>query len=337
MSKWRARHDACRRDSICRFNRVLSLPLFALVAWSVELAFGWPSWLHALIRHPVVWLGALINVFDKILNRPNWPHAARYLTGAISTLVVVAIATGLAWMLTRLLLDHWWGKFIEIAMAASQIASRSLFAHVADVARPLSQQDLSGAKQAVAMIVGRDLSQLDEAAVARASLESLAENMSDGVIAPLFWGACLGLPGLVAYKAINTLDSMIGHRSDRYEAYGGFAARLDDIANLVPARLTAALIAIASYRRKSFLVAIRDASRHRSPNAGWPEAAMAGALNVRLSGPRRYNGEIHPEPWLNVEGKDPDAASIWQGLRLYRRALCLAALVLLFIGWSVTR
>lgn len=337
VSKWRARHDACRRGAICRFNRVLSLPLFALAAWSVEIAFGWPSSLYARIRHPVVWLGALINVFDRALNRPEWPHVARYLAGAISTLALIAIATGMAWALTRLLMEYWWGQFIEIAIAASLIASRSLFAHVADVARPLGQQDLSGAKQAVAMIVGRDPSQLDDAAVARASLESLAENMSDGVIAPLFWVACLGLPGLVAYKAINTLDSMIGHRSDRYEAFGGFAARLDDIANLVPARLTAALIAVASFRSQSFLAAIRDASGHRSPNAGWPEAAMAGALNVRLSGPRRYNGELHTEPWLNADGKDPDTASIWQGLRLYRRALCLAALILLFVGWSVTR
>ena len=306
-----------------------------LAAWGVEVAFGWPAWLYARIRHPVVWMGALIDLCDRSLNRTDWAYGARYALGAVSTLIIIVALTGLAWGLTRLLAGIWWGIIIEITFAASLIASRSLYGHVANVARPLNHDDLSEARLAVSMIVGRDPAQLDAPAIARASLESLAENMSDGVIAPLFWGACLGLPGLVAYKAVNTLDSMIGHRSDIYEAFGGFAARLDDIANLVPARLTAMLIALASLRLRSFSVAFRDARAHRAPNAGWPESAMAGALNVRLSGPRIYNGQLHPEPWLNADGKDPDADSIWAGLVLYRRALILGALILVAIGLAV--
>ncbi|MEM8920491.1 MAG: adenosylcobinamide-phosphate synthase CbiB, partial [Pseudomonadota bacterium] len=226
----------------------------------------------------------------------------------------------------------WWGVALEALIAASLVASRSLYTHVAAVAAPMAKNDLARARRAVARIVGRDPDQLDEAGVARAGLESLAENASDGVIAPLFWGALFGLPGLAAYKAINTLDSMIGHKNDRFAAFGGFAARLDDFANWIPARLTGSLIAAASLTRSSFNVMLRDARHHRSPNAGWPEAAMAGGLGVRLSGPRRYSDHISEEPWLNKDARDPDAADITAGLAIYRRAMILAACILAFIA-----
>ncbi|MFM7404892.1 MAG: cobalamin biosynthesis protein, partial [Erythrobacter sp.] len=171
--------------------------------------------------------------------------------------------------------------------------------------------------------------QLDDAGVARAALESLAENASDGIVAPLFWGAVLGLPGIAAYKAINTLDSMIGHRTARYEDFGKASARLDDLVNLIPARLTGVALALVSGRRAALSVMWRDAGRHRSPNAGWPEAAMAGALGVRLSGPRVYGDQVANEPWLNASAPDPGPADLAKGLGLYRRAmvLCGAALV----------
>jgi adenosylcobinamide-phosphate synthase len=176
------------------------------------------------------------------------------------------------------------------------------------------------------MIVGRDPSQLDAAGIARAATESLAENTSDGIVAPLFWGAIFGLPGIAAYKAINTLDSMIGHRTPRYEAFGWAAARIDDVANLIPARLTGLLFAIVSVRPCIALATMwRDAGQHRSPNAGWPEAAMAGALDIRLSGPRIYEGRLSQEPWLNGEAADPTAADLNRALALYRRAMLLLA------------
>jgi adenosylcobinamide-phosphate synthase len=195
---------------------------------------------------------------------------------------------------------------------------------VAAVARPLQAGDIAGARVAVAQIVGRDPAILDEAGIARAAIESLAENASDGIVAPVFWGALFGLPGIIGYKAINTLDSMIGHRTERHEAFGWASARIDDLANVVPARLTGLLFALLAPRPlDSMACMIRDARRHRSINAGWPEAAMAGALGVRLSGPRIYHGSIAEEPWLNEAARDPRAADIARGLAIYARAMIL--------------
>ena len=188
---------------------------------------------------------------------------------------------------------------------------------------------MPAAKRAVAMIVGRDLDDRP-APIARAALESLAENASDGIVAPVFWAAVAGLPGIAAYKAINTLDSMIGHRSERHALFGRVAARLDDLVNLPASRLTALLFLLAAPPNKGrvWRVIRRDARRHRSPNAGWPEAAMAGALDVRLSGPRRYHGVESPEPWLNETARDPAPRDLTAGLRLYRRAMLMLGLAL---------
>ncbi|MEL6472532.1 MAG: adenosylcobinamide-phosphate synthase CbiB [Pseudomonadota bacterium] len=313
----------------------MSAAALMLLAWAVEVSLSWPDWLYRRIRHPVVWMGILIRAMDQSLNREVWPHSARYFAGAATTLLAVTVTTAIAVGVALALPDTWWGIGFEAAVASSLIASRSLHAHVAAVARPLSAGDLAGARSAVAMIVGRDPHQLDGAGVARAGLESLAENASDGVVAPLFWGAIFGLPGLVAYKTINTLDSMIGHRNDRHAAFGGFAARLDDVANLVPARLTGLLIAVASLKTRAFIAVVRDARRHRSPNAGWPEAAMAGGLGVRLSGPRTYGSKISKEPWLNGDAPDPTGDDVHAGLVLYKRAMALAALVLIVLAWSL--
>lgn len=221
---------------------------------------------------------------------------------------------------------------IEAALASSLIASRSLYEHVANVATPLVAGDLAASRLAVSQIVGRDPETLDRAAVARASLETLAENASDGVIAPVFYGVLFGLPGLAAYKAINTLDSMIGHRTARYLAFGGFAARLDDVVNFIPARLMGLLFAIISLRGTAFKIMWRDAGKHRSPNAGWPESSLAGALGVRLSGPRHYGDRLTQEPWLNEQAADPCPMDINRGLALYVRAMMLAAFIILSIA-----
>ena len=303
-----------------------------LTAWAIEAVVGWPDRLYRLVRHPVVWLGGLIRRLDNDLNRPNSPHGVRYLLGAVASLFTVALVTALALLVAHAFSDSWAGFAVQAALASSLLASRSLYQHVASVAAPLSEGDLPAARKAVSLIVGRDPAQLDEAGIARASIESLAENASDGVLAPLFWGVLFGLPGLAAYKAINTLDSVIGHRNDRHTAFGGFAARLDDIANIIPARLTGLLIAIASARPSALSVMIRDARRHRSPNAGWPEAAMAGALGVRLSGPRIYGDRRNEEPWLNPDTRDPGSADIRKALHLYLLALAGAALLLIGVA-----
>lgn len=314
----------------------MSVPALMLIAWLIELGFGWPNWLYQRVKHPVVWFGALVSLFDRALNRPIWSHHIRYFTGMLSSLGLVVVMTGLAVLLTAYLPNTWWGVAIEAIIASSLLASRSLYAHVQAVATPLFQADLEGARRAVSQIVGRDPQSLDHAGIARAGIESLAENASDGVIAPLFWGALFGLPGLVAYKAINTLDSMIGHRDPPYTAYGGFAARLDDVANLVPARLTGLLFATASLKASAFSVMFKDAPQHRSPNAGWPEAAMAGALGVRLSGPRIYGDYTSDEPWLNGRANDPSVADMKASLSLYIRAMMLAGVGLVLLSWRLS-
>jgi adenosylcobinamide-phosphate synthase len=306
----------------------MSTALLMLAAWAIEALFGWPDWLFRLVRHPVVWFGAIVRWLERRLNREHWAHAARYVGGAVSSLLAISLATGLAWLISSALADTGTGFVLEAMIASSLLASRSLFEHVANVARPLASGDIASARRSVALIVGRDPAQLDEGGIARASIESLAENSSDGVVAPLFWGAIFGLPGIVAYKAINTLDSMIGHRNSRYAAFGGFAARLDDLMNFLPARLTGLLIAVVSGQKRVFTITLQDASRHRSPNAGWPEAAMAGALGIRLSGPRVYGDRTSPEPWLNGDAPDPSPGHLNQGLRLYVRAMALCAALL---------
>lgn len=306
-------------------------PALMLAAWGIEVAIGWPDRLYRLIRHPVVWLGALISMFDCWLNQPGWPYSVRYACGVFTTAVIVGGAGGGALLATCLLPETHWGFVIEALIASSVIASRSLYAHVAAVVRPLLQDDLEGARSAVAMIVGRDPQNLDAAGVSRAALESLAENASDGVVAPILWGVLFGLPGIAAYKAVNTLDSMLGHRTETYAAFGGFAARLDDAANLVPARLTGLCFAIAGFSGAALAVMRRDAQFHRSLNAGWPEGAMAGALGVRLSGPRRYGDDVREEPWLNGDARDPVAGDVARGLNLYVRAMSVFAIALLSV------
>ena len=307
----------------------MSALLLITAAWMVEILVGWPNWIYKRIRHPVVWLGAFIAALDQSLNRETRTSAVRYALGTFAATLAIGLSIAIAWGLSVILPNNWWGHAIEVAIASSLIASRSLYSHVSAVCRPLMANDLDSARQAVSQIVGRDPTLLDEAGIARASLESLAENASDGVVAPVFWGAIFGLPGVAAYKAINTLDSMIGHRNSRYQLFGGFAARLDDLANLIPARITGILLSVASFSWSTFTVMLRDADKHRSPNAGWPEAAMAGGLSVRLSGPRAYSEHTSHEPWLNETARDPVASDLPRGLNLYRKAMGLGVMGLI--------
>lgn len=289
----------------------------ALIALLLDAALGWPDALYRRIGHPVTWLGAMIGWLDVRLNRGG--H--RIARGMAASLAVIAAA-----VLPAMALQAWLGPAAAF-LAWPLVAARSLDDHLRAVGGPLLAGDLDAARRATAMIVGRDVTRADTPALARASIESLAENASDGVIAPLFWAVMAGLPGIAAYKAINTLDSMIGHRTPRHDLFGRFAARLDDVANWIPARITAGLIAVVG-GNGAWATARRDARAHRSPNAGWPEAAMAGALGVRLSGPRIYADRIADEPWLNGNARDPDAADLIRAIGLYRRAVVLAGALL---------
>jgi len=310
-----------------------------LLALIIDAGMGWPKPLFAWIGHPVSWMGAIISALDHHLNRDNASDVARRAAGVFCAVAVIALATTAGWICSSLLPRHWMGPslatFLAALLAWPLIAARSMHDHVNAVARPLAAGNIKMAREAVAMIVGRDPAQLDAAGVARAATESLAENTSDGIVAPIFWGVILGLPGIAAYKAINTLDSMIGHRTPRHEAFGWAAARIDDVANVIPARLTGLLFtAVATRPRVALATMWRDARRHRSPNAGWPEAAMAGALGIRLSGPRSYGGETAPEPWLNGMAPDPGPGDLNRALALYRRAMIVFALGLALIAFG---
>lgn len=308
----------------------MSMAAMMALALAIDGAIGWPAKVYARIGHPVTWIGALIGAIESVWNRGG--RMRRRWMGALCVIVVIATAAAPALAVQALLPGGAWGLVLGAVLAWPLIAARSLYDHVAAVAGPLSSGDLAGARAAVAMIVGRDPARLDAAGVARAALESLSENASDGIVAPLFWGAVGGLPGIAAYKAINTMDSMIGHRNDRYEDFGKVAARLDDVVNLIPARLTALAFAIVSGRTAALRVMWRDAGAHRSPNAGWPEAAMAGALGVRLSGPRIYGDRVADEPWLNAGAPDPLPGDLARGLALYLRAMVLCGAGLLAVA-----
>ncbi len=307
-------------------------PAAMLVALIVDVCVGWPNGLYRAIGHPVGWIGRVISAAEQSMNRGN--GSARRAKGSLLVLVLVGFVWLVAWRICQFLPGGLAEAILTGILAWPLVAARALHVHVANVGQPLEHGDIEGARAEVSKIVGRNPQSMGEGAIGRAALESLAENSSDGVIAPLFWGAIFGLPGIAVYKTINTLDSMIGYRNDRYREFGWAAARLDDLVNLVPARLTGLLIcgAAVGVRRTTFRTMLRDAGRHRSPNAGWPEAAMAGALGVRLSGPRVYDDRETDDPWLNPVANDPRAEDIGRGLRLYRRAVGSFGAILLILA-----
>ena len=312
----------------------------AFTALAIEAAFGFPDALYRRIGHPVGWIGALIARCDRAWNRHEFSLGRRRLLG-LGTLLLLLFVSGLAGMIISLLAQDflaWLASTLVCgALASTLLAQRSLDAHVRAVADALEQKGIEAGRHAVSMIVGRDTASLDEAGVSRAAIESLAENFSDGVVAPLFWLLVAGLPGIFSYKAINTADSMIGHKSDSYLAFGWASARADDLVNLPASRLSALWLVLASTAlsglspRRAIAAVWRDAGRHRSPNAGWPEAAMAGALGLRLAGPRVYDGSLVDDDWVGDGRETANAKDIRAALRHYRVACaiqlaCVAAL-----------
>lgn len=300
----------------------------------LEFCFGYPERLFRAVGHPVSWTGRLINALDHSINRETAGLRARRLAGALALVALLALVGAIATVVQHELLRLRFGFLPLALLAGTFIAQRSLHRHVADVAEALDTGGLDSGRAAVAQIVGRNPGSLDAAGVSRAAIESLAENFSDGIVAPVIWLVIGGLPGIVLYKAINTADSMIGHRTVRHEAFGWAAARLDDLVNLPASRLSALLlIGAAALMRNASVAAAwravrRDAPRHRSPNAGYPEAAMAGALKLSLAGPRVY-GTLRVDDAFMGEGRiEANAADIRQALALFRRADALLIAIL---------
>ncbi|AWN39142.1 adenosylcobinamide-phosphate synthase CbiB [Methylobacterium radiodurans] len=309
------------------------------LALAIEAAAGYPDALYRALGHPVTWIGRLIAALDRGLNRGGF--ARRRSMGVLALIVLLGTVGAAALALTALLAlaGPYAGLVLLAVLCASLPAQRSLHDHVAAVPRALRAEGLAGGRRAVSMIVGRDPETLDEAAICRAAIESLAENFSDGIVAPAVWIGLSGLPGGALYKAVNTADSMIGHRTPRHEAFGWAAARLDDLVNLPASRLTAGLIVAAAGIHgvragfdagesrpspgRALAAVLRDARRHRSPNAGWPEAAMAGALGLALAGPRVYGGTVVADAWMGDGRAAAGPADIERALALYRTACLL--------------
>jgi adenosylcobinamide-phosphate synthase len=311
----------------------------ALVAIATEAMVGYPNAVYRLIGHPVTWIGKFITWCDTAWNSGARSSRERQLYGVVTLLLLLVVSLSAGMVIAAVLDRLLPGLFAVVlcgVLASTLLAQRSLDTHVLAVAKGLETEGLAGGRTAVAHIVGRDTKSLDEAAVCRAAIESLAENFSDGVVAPLFWMVALGLPGALAYKAINTADSMIGHKTERYRAFGWASARCDDLVNLPASRLSALWLAVAAIPLGlspggALRTIRRDAGHHRSPNAGWPEAAMAGALGIRLSGPRIYDGVPVEERWVGEGRSELTARDIRAALRLYRTACALQIAVLVLI------
>jgi adenosylcobinamide-phosphate synthase len=309
-----------------------------LVALALDATIGYPHVIFRVIGHPVTWIGAMISLTETRLNSDRFSKSARRALGVGSLAAWLILAGGVAALASALCKGSSVGILALGCLSASLPAQRSLYEHVRAVADALETSGLQAGRDAVSKIVGRKTSALDEAGVARAAIESLAENFSDGVVAPAFWLALAGLPGGVLYKTINTADSMVGHRTPRFESFGWASARLDDIVNLPASRLAAIWLVLAAFldgrtsMYAAFRTIMRDARRHRSPNAGWPEAAMAGALGLKLAGPRVYGETLVDDAYMGDGRREAQVIDIRRALVLYRRSLLIQYLALAILA-----
>ncbi|MBO6548577.1 MAG: cobalamin biosynthesis protein CobD [Rhizobiales bacterium] len=317
--------------------RALLLILAILLDWLISD----PKRLYSHILHPVQYMGEVLSWIERRLNKQTVSLTKQKLRGVFGLFFYLSIwlSVGIAISLICNVIGIW-GMALEVLLAAILLSGRSLYEHVRDVNEALKFKTIEEARLSVGQIVGRDVTALDERGVARAAIESGAENLSDGFIAPVLFYFIAGLPGLIFYKAVNTADSMIGHKTQRFLGFGWAAARFDDLLNWVPARLTGFLIMIiAQFRYRNggevFRVMMKDHSKHSSPNAGWPESAMAGALGIALAGPRVYFDVMKQDPWINAKGRlDTDAEDIWQALAVMKRAVFYILPVIGLIGAS---
>lgn len=312
--------------------------ILLVVGLILDAALGRMGPVFRVIPHPVVLIGRLVSWCDTKLNRPHRSQMDRAVRGALTVLVITVLAGVVGWGVQWLTHHHDFGWMVELFLITALLAQRELYTAVKRVKTALQRDGLESARTEVGQIVGRDPAYLDEAGISRAAIESLSENFSDGVVAPVFWYVLFGFPGLLVYKAINTLDSMIGYKNDTYRAFGFTAARLDDVVNLIPARLAGLLLTLAAIVTprasplSAFRIMWRDASKHNSPNAGWPEAATAGALGVALAGPRRYAKHTADAPWIGDGSAELSAVHIRRALYLFAVACLINALIVCVIA-----
>ncbi len=312
---------------------VLDPLVILLIAMILDAAIGEAGGLFRRVPHPVQVIGNLIGVLDNRLNRETRSRADRTARGFLVVVLVCGLSAIVGWAVAWLTRNHDFGWIVELTLTFALLAQRSLYDHVRAVAGALADGGIEAGREAVSHIVGRDVRQLDGHGVARAAIESCAENFSDGVVAPVFWYLLFGFPGLLIYKAVNTMDSMIGYTNPRYRAFGMAAARLDDALNFIPARLaglflvSAAIPAPNANPAAALKAMIRDAGKHRSPNAGWPEGAMAGALGLALAGPRRYAETVVDGSWIGDGRARATEKDIDRALYMYRVACLINGLM----------
>ncbi len=317
----------------------VALVLFGALV--IDAIIGEPKWLYQRVTHPVAIIGKFIDVLETAFFKRRQGRGLQMASGLSLVLICLAVFAGAAMLIAWICTKFSAGSVVLMLLTSMFLAGRSLFDHVREVAHGLTTL-LQGGREAVAKIVGRDPDSLDQAGIARAAIESLAENFSDAVVAPVLWFLLLGFPGLVAYKVINTLDSMIGHRNDRYEWFGKVAARLDDAVNWPAARLSGFILVLAAavvpgfHGQSALVTMLRDAGQHKSVNAGWPEAAMAGALNIALAGPRVYDGKRVEDDWMGTGRQDIAAPDIDRALRLYLTANVILASSVLSLWWLLS-
>lgn len=300
---------------------MLNEPFVILAAFALDLIIGDPSW----FSHPVVIIGKMITFGETYLNRGG--NTLRKALGILLALLIVIISAIIPYLLLILLARVSWHLAIavNVFLCSLTIATKGLRQAALDVLHPLQKGNLADSRYCLSKMVGRDTEHLNHSEIIKATIESVAENCSDGVIAPLFYMAVGGAPLAYAYKAINTLDSMLGYKNQRFIDFGWGAAKLDDLANLIPARITAILLTLASMSlgkpwKNAFRMLIRDGKKHPSPNAGYPEAAMSGALGVQLSGPSLYDGEIHLKPFIGEPLESPQLRHITESIQLIATA-----------------
>lgn len=301
-----------------------------LIGYTADLIWADPE----QMPHPIRWFGWLIAKGDKLLNHNNF----RFIKGMLLTLLLLSLTYLSLWYMDRLLwaLNSWVKIAFDALFVFWGIANKTLINEVSKVFKAL-KRGLSEGRTQVARIVGRDTSQLDEQEIKRAALESLSENLSDGVIAPLFFYALFGVPGIMTYKMVNTLDSMIGYNNDKYGQFGKFAALLDDVVNFIPARLTAALLSLSAWDANGWRFALKYGRAHKSPNSGYPEAALAGILNCRFGGPNYYGGQLVPKPYIGEKDKTLHDEDFNKALRLNHTATFIFILIIIVchIIWNI--
>ena len=294
------------------------MPLILLIALTLDIVIGWPEKIYANIGHPVSWIGKVISYFERSLNKREYPGELRKLFGTLTFFLTVVPITVVAFLIDKMLINFPYGFFIQAILIWPFLATKSLYAHVKDVADALDKKDLIASREALSKIVGRDLTNSDENTICGGAIESLSENTSDGIISPLFWAFLFGLPGIVFYKTVNTLDSMIGYRSDKFLNFGWFSAKVDDFVNWVPARLSSILVCFLTLKPiKTFLFSFKNAKASTSPNAGWPQATFAYVLGVSLLGPKRSKGVLIEQPTINIGQPLPGKENLSTALKYY--------------------